>query len=128
MTQQRQLKCVLLVEDDEDIAEMMLFSLEGMGFQVEAAGDGVEAIEKLSAREFDMVVSDLKMPRMDGFGLAKHIRESFEKLPMLLVTGFAEGDVREKALTLGVSSVMEKPTDFEMLESEMQKTWSHCLQ
>ena len=125
MREHRELKCVLLVEDDEDIAEMMLFSLEGMGFQVEAAGDGLEAIEKLSAKAFDMVVSDLKMPRMDGFGLAKHIRESFHQLPMVLVTGFAEHDVREKALTLGVASVMEKPTDVETLQYEMEKTWSH---
>ena len=120
---EKTLKNLLLVEDDQEIAEMMSICLEDLGFEVQSAGDGLEAIQKLQSGRFDMVVSDLKMPKLDGLGLARYISEKYQNLPIVLLSGFVEESVRETARMLGVKKLLDKPTSPLQLQQEIQESW-----
>lgn len=67
---------LLLVDDDESIRQLVLRILERSGYEVEAATDGIEAVDRLKNEKFDGMLLDLMMPRLDGFGVIEHLRET----------------------------------------------------
>lgn len=81
---------VLLVDDDEAIRALVQKILERHHYQVEVARDGQEAIEKLRDADYDVVLLDLMMPRVDGFGVMQHLRESNPELlrRVIVMTAF----------------------------------------
>lgn len=103
--------CILLTEDDESVRTFVKRALELDGHQVTEAEDGGIALEILNARqaEFDLLLSDIMMPVMDGIALALSAARDFPDLPILLMTGFA--DQRERAFGLDtlVRDVVSKP-------------------
>ncbi|MBE0557361.1 MAG: response regulator, partial [Proteobacteria bacterium] len=66
---------ILIVDDEERIRHLLSIMLSRRGYQVEQAGDGVEALEMIGATSYDMIVTDIKMPRMDGVELLKRVME-----------------------------------------------------
>lgn len=103
--------CILLTEDDESVRAFVKRALELDGHQVTEAEDGGIALEILTARQdtFDLLLSDIMMPVMDGIALALAAARDFPDLPILLMTGFA--DQRERAFGLDslVRDVVSKP-------------------
>ncbi|MEO0979118.1 MAG: response regulator, partial [Pseudomonadota bacterium] len=83
---------ILLTEDDDAVRSFVKRALELDGHNVSVAEDGGEAVEVLSREEggFDLLVSDIKMPVMDGIALALHTARDFPDMPILLMTGFAD--------------------------------------
>lgn len=108
---------VLVVEDDGLIREAFAILLAEDGFGVETARDGVEALELFAQAPADIVVTDLRMPRLDGFGLVARLRAMARTLPVVVVTGEVTG--RElRALAAAASQrtvVLSKPVDFNRL-------------
>jgi CheY-like chemotaxis protein len=86
------MKHVLLVEDEELLREGIQETLELSGFQVSAAANGLEALERLQREAFDLVISDIVMPKMDGVDFVAKLRGSLPDLPVLIVSG-SEGAV-----------------------------------
>lgn len=84
---------VLVVDDSDMVRELvvLLLTLDG-GFHVREARDGVEALDVLDAHTVDVVVTDLRMPRMDGLDLAVEVRRRWPSLPILLLTAYAPDD------------------------------------
>jgi two-component system chemotaxis sensor kinase CheA len=84
--------------------------LETAGYQVETAVDGIDAFTKLRSGEFDLVVSDVDMPRMNGFGLTAKIRadKKFTGLPVILVTALDSREDREHGIDVGASAYIVK--------------------
>lgn len=80
---------ILLAEDDESLSHFLLKSLKRAGHRVTYARDGLEAYEKLQKQEFDLLLTDLSMPGMDGIELVKKIREELIKLKVMFITGFS---------------------------------------
>ena len=80
---------ILLVDDDEIFRKALQKNLENLGFEVNPAQNGKEAVEVLQRTTFDLVISDIRMPEMDGIELTKYIKANL-KLPIILITGFAE--------------------------------------
>jgi len=99
---------VLLVEDDEDNRELMSEVLEAAGYEVEAASTGAEGLRKLSLGTFDVVVTDMAMPGMGGLEMARAVKELAPSLPVLAVTGYAEGEEMVRARS-EVDAVLVKP-------------------
>lgn len=95
---------VLLVEDDVHNLQALTIYLRLKGLEVEQARDGLEAVEKLNVGRFDVVVSDIRMPRLGGVDLAKHIRHKRAALPVVLMSGdpTASIDNMGQAEVLGV--------------------------
>ena len=101
----------VLVVDDSITSRMLIKSiLEGAGYLVETAVDGSEAFATLKTGEFDLVVSDVEMPNLDGFGLTKKIRsdKKYAEIPVVLVTGLESREDREKGIDAGANAYIVK--------------------
>lgn len=106
-------KKVLVVDDEKLIVKGIRFSLEQDGMEVDCAYDGEEALEKAKASNYDMVLLDIMLPKMDGFEVCQAIRE-FSNMPIMMLT--AKGDDMDKILGLeyGADDYITKP--FNILE------------
>lgn len=103
---------VLVVEDSPTMRQLIIFALKRIrNIQIEEAGDGVAGLKKLSAQSFDLVVTDLNMPIMDGLKLISLIRSDpqYGKLPIIVITTEGAYEDRERALTLGANEYITKP-------------------
>ncbi|WP_281926829.1 response regulator [Roseibium album] len=102
---------ILLTEDDEAVRSFVKRALELDGHSVDVAEDGGEAVEALTREkgEFDLLVSDIKMPVMDGIALALQTARDFPDMPILLMTGFADQRERANGLDALVHDVITKP-------------------
>lgn len=101
----------ILVTEDSITSRMLLKNiLEGAGYHVETAVDGVDALIKLKQKPVDLVVSDVDMPRMNGFVLTEKIRDdpSFADIPVILVTSLDSREDREHGITVGASAYIVK--------------------
>jgi CheY-like chemotaxis protein len=87
---------ILLVDDEEGIRSVVRRSLEGDGHYVETADDGVQALKKFKAAKWNLVITDLMMPKLGGDGLAKVIKQIDPTIPVILLTGSVDyaADVR----------------------------------
>ena len=102
---------ILLTEDDDSVRAFVSRALELDGHKVETACDGVEALDRLTERDggYDLLVSDVKMPLMDGIALAHKASGRWPGLPILLMTGFADQRERADDLSQVIRDVVTKP-------------------
>lgn len=112
---------VLAVDDDPMVREVIGTYLGEDGYTVELAANGREALEKFSAGEFDIVVTDYAMPEMNGDALAVEIHNRKPGLPVLLLTGFADQFAKSGATPEGIACVMSKPFTMAGLQSAVAK-------
>ena len=111
----------LVVDDSPDVADMLTIVLRHAGYEVETAYSASEALMAAFARRFDVVVSDIGMPGMDGYELVRRLRElpEYRATPMVAVTGFASYDDRERSLSEGFTAHLSKPVDPATLTSTL---------
>ena len=112
---------ILIVEDHDLLKEQLSRFYEQKNYRITLAASGEKAIEKLSKEVFAIVVSDVKMPGMDGFQLTRHIRENYPETDVILVTAF--GNVKEavQAMKLGASDYITKPVEPEAIRCVSEK-------
>ncbi|MBF0475735.1 MAG: response regulator [Deltaproteobacteria bacterium] len=110
---------MLLVEDDPPTQRMVTKSLENITCEVDVAGDGVEAIDKLLEKDFDLVLMDIRLPNLDGFELIRHIRIQEKSTPrhMLIVamTATALPNDYDRAMEAGADIYIVKPVALEKI-------------
>jgi two-component system cell cycle response regulator DivK len=114
---------VLIAEDNPVNRELLRELLEGRGCEVAEACDGEEALEMLERTRPDILLLDLGMPKLDGFGVMRKIRENAQlaDLPVLAVTAFAMRGDREKALDAGFDGYLSKPINAISLAQELER-------
>jgi DNA-binding response OmpR family regulator len=100
---------ILVVEDSKNIRKLMAARLEQEGYEVIQAENGSIALEVLDAYQIDLIISDIMMPKLDGFELTKSLRESNYNIPILIVTAKESFEDKEKAFILGSDDYMVKP-------------------
>lgn len=105
---------ILIVDDDKDARELIGSVLSEAGYLVEVAGDGFEAINKLSAVRPDLVLSDLRMPGLTGVDLAQRIRAAGD-LPVILMTGTETHGLCTGAEAYGAVACLTKPVNLDEL-------------
>ncbi|NBX83639.1 sigma-54-dependent Fis family transcriptional regulator, partial [bacterium] len=112
---------ILVVDDEQDLRKQIQSLLTLRGYQVEEAADGQEAAEKLAARPFPLVLCDVRMPRMDGLELLRHIKAREYSTTVALIT--AHGNIREaiEAIREGAFDYIEKPINETLLIELVQK-------
>lgn len=108
-------KTILVVDDELGYREMLQMDLAGQGFNVYTAGGGFEALEILKKEKIDLVVTDMKMPNMDGLDTVIAIKKNHPGIPIVLMTGYAVEDRVQKALQLKATTCLKKPFDIEEL-------------
>jgi two-component system, chemotaxis family, sensor kinase CheA len=103
-------KAILVVEDSITSRMLLKNILESAGFRVRTAVDGLDALSLLKAEPFDGVVSDVQMPRLDGFGLTEKIRADrrLSELPVVLVTALGTQEDRERGVDVGANAYIVK--------------------
>lgn len=100
---------VLLVEDEEHIAQGLIFNLELEGFQVTHAGTGAAAMKAFNSGSFDLVVLDLMLPDSHGIRLCREMRRAAQQLPILILTALGEEKDRVSGLKEGADDYLTKP-------------------
>lgn len=103
---------ILVVDDDQIARSIYVFALTSQGHFVMCAEDGQEALEKLGAEEFDVLITDLVMPRVDGIELARAVRRDARlvDMPVVLITSRDDRETRLRALEVA-DAIMTKPVD-----------------
>jgi len=102
---------ILIVDDEERMRHLLSIMLSRRGYRVDQAGDGVEALELIAATPFDMIITDIKMPRMDGMELLKRVMEMETPFPVVFITAFATVESAVEAMRQGAVDYIIKPFD-----------------
>jgi len=112
---------ILVVDDDADMREWVKEELELEGFVVETAGGGHAGVERVKAGGIDLVVSDVKMPDLDGLDLLREVREVSPSPFVIIVTGFGSIDTAIRAVKLGANDYITKPFKIDQLVLSIDK-------
>ena len=115
---------VLLVDDDENVRLGYAKVLRRFGFETETAADGHEAAERLSGQSFDVIVSDLSMPNMDGLEFLRTVRRHDLDIPVVLMTGQPELETALRAIEYGAFRYLPKPVDLDELALVLRRAVS----
>ncbi len=104
---------LLIADDDNEIRELLEFDLSHSGYEVESAKDGEEALQKALKNNYDLILLDVMMPKMNGFEVCKHIRNSKPEIPILMLT--AKGTINDKTqgFDSGADDYIVKPFDIQ---------------
>ena len=100
---------ILVVDDEEMLRKVIHKILTKEGYDVHLASSGTEALEILSREKIDLVITDVKMPEMDGFDLLKQMKENYPKLGIIVMTAFGDAYTVRDALMLGADEYITKP-------------------
>lgn len=114
---------ILIADDRASSRELLRLVLERAGYEVIEAEDGLEALERARAENPDLILLDLQMPRLDGYGTLAELRheERFRTLPILALTASAMRGDREKILAAGFTDYLSKPAGPEQLRETVAK-------
>ena len=118
-------KSSILVVDDEDALRTVLSGeLASEGYEVRTAADGDEAVTEMGKVTFDLVLLDIKMPRMNGFEVLKFIKEKHPKTKVVMLTGFADLKNAIESKKLGADDFVSKPYDLVDLLTTIERVLS----
>jgi two-component system chemotaxis response regulator CheY len=114
---------ILAVDDSASMRKMVSFTLSSAGYRVTEAVDGQDALEKAQSQSFDLVLTDQNMPRLDGLGLTKKLRETaaFAKTPILILTTESSDQMKQAGRAAGATGWLVKPFDPNRLIEIIQK-------
>ena len=112
---------VLIVDDDSVCREVLSKTLDSVGYACEVAESGLSALEKLRTRPFDLMISDIKMPGMDGLELFAEVRKSDADMAVVMMTAFATFNSAVDALKLGASDYVTKPFNLEHVRISVER-------
>ena len=108
------MKHILIVEDEPDIQELLCAYLQDAGYGTAAAGDGVAALELFQSRPFDLVLLDLMLPKIDGFGVCELIRRQ-SQVPILMLTALDGEEEQLRGFRLNIDDYVTKPFSMPVL-------------
>ena len=111
---------ILVVDDDQGMREFLEIMLTREGYKVNIASGGKEALTLCKKKKFDLVITDLKMPKIDGIDLLKAVKEISPETMVILITGYASGETAVAAMKEGAFDYLEKNFDVEDLKSTVK--------
>tara|TARA_R110000868_G_scaffold7201_1_gene39495 strand:- start:1036 stop:1437 length:402 start_codon:yes stop_codon:yes gene_type:complete len=114
---------ILAVDDSASMRQMVSFTLKGAGYQVKEACDGVEALAEARRGKYDLVLSDVNMPNMNGIELVKELRQlsDYRFTPVLMLTTESAGDIKIQGKQAGATGWIVKPFNPEQLLSTIKR-------
>lgn len=117
------MKRILAVDDSKTMRDMVAFTLRNAGFEVTQAEDGEAAVRLLGAKPFDLIITDLNMPKMDGFALVEHVRASapHKHTPILMLTTESDTEKKQKGRMSGATGWIVKPFNPDSLIAAVNK-------
>ena len=117
------MKNLLIVDDEETLLLIMVGRFEEYSdrLKIFTARNGKEAVSMLESKEIDLVVTDLKMPQMDGIELLAYMSHKHPEIPAIAVSAYCTPQIQKKLKEMGALRVMDKPVDFDRLAQEVLK-------
>ena len=117
------MQSILAVDDSPSMRKMVSFTLTGAGYNVVEAVDGQDALEKAESHNIDLVLADQNMPRLDGIGLTRRLREhpKFKTIPILILTTESSDQMKQAGRAAGATGWLVKPFDPNRLIEVIQK-------
>lgn len=112
---------MLIVDDNAMVRETLFRLVETLGFSVEAASSGPEALESMERTPYTFLLTDMKMPEMDGMDLIREARQRHPDLSIISMTGYSEGYRYVDVINAGASDFIKKPFDIEELEAKVRR-------
>src|SRR3954467_10110405 len=116
---------ILVCDDQEMMRDSLASTLVREGHEVTAASDGGLALQRLSSSKFDLLITDLKMPRMTGIELLAEAKRLRPDLPVVLMTAFATVQTAVEAMKLGAYDYIQKPFDGDEIRLLVERTLEH---
>jgi len=113
-------KKILVVDDDFSIRYLMTKILIDRGYSVYTAKDGVSALKVLNSEKCDVIITDIKMPNMDGIELFNNVEKLYPQMPVIFLTGSAYIDLVSRGLKEDTFYYFEKPVDFKLLKCTLE--------
>ncbi len=110
---------VLIVDDESDVLELLGKFLRRRGYEVDTASDGAAAIEAIRDGHPDIVLLDIRLPKMDGLSVLAHLRDESDKVAIITMSGSADEDTARKSLELGAADFITKPFNLPYLETSL---------
>jgi len=112
---------ILVVDDEELIRELVFTILSNLGYSCITATNGIDALDKMKGKKIDVVISDIKMPEMDGIILTREISRQYPGLPVMVMTGFDEEYSAGTAISVGAREFIKKPFSLEEFSLRLHK-------
>src|SRR5690349_17226918 len=113
---------ILIVDDEQSYRQLLSLVFEPDGHVIRTASNGLEALDVLQAEPVDVIISDVKMPDMDGIEMLRAVRETLPDLGVIFMTAFASVETAREAFKLGADDFIQKPFDVEELKLLVKKT------
>lgn len=122
-------KRILVVDDSNVLRNIIVFNLKKNGYEIAEAVDGLDALEKIPTFKPDMMILDLMMPKLDGFGVLKEKgkMEAYKSIPVIVLTAKGGEDDRDNAINLGAIDVLTKPFSPKQLLESVKKVVGDAL-
>lgn len=116
------MKRILIVDDSPTIRKLIGYVLKRKNYITEEAEDGIDAMEKLSDIEVDLVIVDLNMPNMDGISFVKSLRHSYYNLdlPVIMLTTTSDSELKQEAYGAGINMFLTKPVQPDVLLAKVE--------
>ena len=114
------MQTILIVEDEKRVADLLKIGLEENGYQTMVAYDGAMGLHLFQSNSFQLVISDIILPKLDGFELCKEIRKVNERIPILMLTALGSADDKLEGFDAGADDYMVKPFDFRELNARVK--------
>jgi DNA-binding response OmpR family regulator len=115
---------ILVVDDSQESREICQRVLRREGYGVQTVDNGEKALDELYATRFDLVITDLKMPELDGMSFIRRAKEIDPKICVIVITGYPSEESKARAIELGASGYLAKPLDI----SELIAAVKGCLE
>lgn len=112
---------ILVVDDEQAVCNLLVSFLESLSYQVETAPDGLAGLDKYARGRFDLVITDLSMPNMDGIELVKQIRELDDEAVILMITGYPTIGSVVEAVKQGATDYITKPFTLDEIKIRIDK-------
>ncbi|MBF0539003.1 MAG: sigma-54-dependent Fis family transcriptional regulator [Nitrospirae bacterium] len=112
---------VIVAEDEEISRKHLLFALEDEGYEVKGVGDGLSALKEVSTNDYDVLITDIKMPGMDGMELFKAVMAGYPETSVIIITGFGTIAAAVEAIKQGAEDYITKPFNIDDLLAKLKK-------
>jgi DNA-binding response OmpR family regulator len=110
---------ILVVDDESDVRELLSKFLTRRGYEVNTASDGLAAIEAIHDNRPDIVLLDIRLPKIDGLSVLQRLRDESENVAIITMSGIADEDTARRSLELGAADFITKPFNLPYLETSL---------
>ncbi|MFC1592248.1 HD domain-containing phosphohydrolase, partial [Thermodesulfobacteriota bacterium] len=117
-------EAILIVDDDPDVREMFVDMIKPRGYAYQTASNSIEALGLLCDHDFDIIISDIHMPGIDGLRLIHEVHKQVTDIPFIIITGFSEQYSYDKVIGAGANDFIKKPFSLNELETKLVRILS----